>query len=327
MDYAHFNKLLTKGEISGIFLFHGEEEHVKQSALTNLIESIDPLSREFNVAQLYAPSAAAIKEACELLPFLSHRRLIICRNIQEAEARALFDYAPNMPDTTTLILYMRGKCGSGLVNKAKEINREVIFEKLTESVAQRFVSQTLAKRGIEAEPEAIRLIVEMVGLDASSLLNETTKAADFVGPGARVTAAAVKECVTSNEEYAIFNMLNEFFFGKTEQGLRIFKYLVNDDSNSAIGIAHYLSGQCKNMLSARLLLNQGAKENPNTLAKGLKLKPYSAKIALAGAKRLKTEELRQAVLDLCEINYLQISGRMSAAHALELAVLKYFAAK
>lgn len=183
MDYAQFNALLTKGAISGIFLFHGEEEYVKQSALVNLIESIDPLSRELNVAQFYAPSAATIKEACELLPFLSDRRVIVCRNIADFEARTLFDYAPTMPQTTTLILYMRGKCGSGLISKAKEVNREVVFEKLTERVAQKFVSQTLSKRGMKAEPEAIKLLVNMVGVDASMLLNETNKAADYAGPG------------------------------------------------------------------------------------------------------------------------------------------------
>ena len=72
MDHTRFFELQKSGEISGLYLFHGEEEYVKQSALSQLIERIDPVSRDMNVQEFEKPNADSVQLACETLPFCKH---------------------------------------------------------------------------------------------------------------------------------------------------------------------------------------------------------------------------------------------------------------
>ncbi|MDL2236202.1 hypothetical protein LJC07_08755, partial [Christensenellaceae bacterium OttesenSCG-928-L17] len=102
----HYNAMFTRikeGNTGGLFLFHGAEEFVKQSALTQLKESVDLAVRDLNVLECRAPSAANVLEVAETLPFFAERRLVVCYEMADAEVKALVQQADDMPETTTVV--------------------------------------------------------------------------------------------------------------------------------------------------------------------------------------------------------------------------------
>ncbi len=320
MDHNRFFELIKENKVSGLFLFYGEEEFVKQSALNALFSRIDPVARDLNVQEFEKPLASAVQAACETLPFFAESRLVVCRDMADSEALQLIPYAASIPDTTTLILYVRGKCGTSLLQAAKKEGRDVLFDVLSAQEAVKLVQQRMRKRNAHIDLPTAQMLVDMVGTDVYALQNELNKAADYAG-NSPVTQEALKACVTPNPEFQRFRMLDALLLNKRE-ALTMLRHLLRDGSETVFGLAHFFSGQCKNMLGARLLLDARTKEFE--IGKKLGLSPMPAKSALSGAKRLSIEELRGAVADFSAIDHLQISGKVPGERALEAAVLRYF---
>ena len=321
MDHNRFFELIRSGAVSGLYLFHGEEEYVKQSALSQLIERIDPVSRDFNMQEFEKPTLEVVQAACETLPFFAETRLVICRETIESEAKRLVAYAPSMPPSTTLILYVRGKCPAGILHAMKGTERDVAFERLSEQDAVRFVMQRLRKRGTQIEPETARMLVEMVGVEVHGLLNELNKAADYAG-SQPITPDILRACVTPNPEFKRYQLLDDLLAGKQVAALRALRRMLRDGLETPFGLAYFFAGQCKNMLGMRMLLDSGVRESD--AAKRLGLYSGQARAAASGAKRLCADQLREAVIAFSTIDYLQVSGKAPADRMLEMAVLQYF---
>ena len=287
-----------------------------------MVGRIEPAARDFNVQEFEKPTAITVQAACETLPFFAENRLVICKEMLESEAKQLINYASNMPPTTTLILYVRGKCGTALLQAVKSIGRDVLFDRLTESDALRFVQQRVRKRESEINGEAAQLLVDMVGTQVHALQNELNKAADYVGPGGVVTTEIVRACVTPNLEFKRFVMLDELLAGKQKSALQALRHMLKDGSETPFGLAYFFTGQCKNMLGARLLMDSGTRELEVGRRLGLSVMP--AKTAIAGARHLSAEQLREATLAFSAIDHLQVTGKMPSDRALEMAVLRYF---
>jgi DNA polymerase III delta subunit len=128
-----------------------------------------------NVQEFEKPNADSVQLACETLPFFAETRLVVCREIADSVAKQLIAYAPTMPPTTTLILYIRGKCGASLLQAAKDLKRDVAFDRLNQQDATRFVLQRLRKRGAQIDQDTARMLVEMVGVEVNALFNELTR--------------------------------------------------------------------------------------------------------------------------------------------------------
>lgn len=323
MDHTRFFELLKSGEISGLYLFHGEEEYVKQSALSQLIERINPVSRDMNVQEFEKPNADSVQLACETLPFFAETRLIVCKEVADSVAKQLISYAPTMPSTTTLILYIRGKCSASLLQATKDMKCDVTFDRLTQQDATRFVLQRLRKRGAQIDPDTARLLVDMVGVEVHALLNELNKAADYAGDSP-ITSETLRACVTPNPEFKRYQMLDDLLAGKQMPALRALRRMLKDGTETPFGLAYFLAGQCKNMLSVRMLMDTGVREQD--AAKRLGLYSGQARAAVAGAKRLTAQQLRDAVLAFSSVDYLQVTGKAPADRMLEMAVLQYFCA-
>ena len=89
MDHNAFLSALKAGSLKTAYLFHGEEEFVKDRALERLLGTLDPAMREINVQDAPAQDAAAIRAACEALPFFADRRIVLVNTTdtgKEAEA-------------------------------------------------------------------------------------------------------------------------------------------------------------------------------------------------------------------------------------------------
>ena len=81
MDRKDFEKALAGGSLPSVLLFEGEEEQMKQDALSSLRKTFLPAGmEEMNEMVLDDPETDQLIAAAETLPFLADRRLIIVRD-------------------------------------------------------------------------------------------------------------------------------------------------------------------------------------------------------------------------------------------------------
>ncbi len=304
----------------GAYLFHGEEEFVKDSALNALIHSIDDASRDLNVQIFESPSADELISACETLPFFAERRLVICHALpSDNEGQALKQYIPSMPSTTVLVFFLRGKAKetSALYRCMAADNRCVNFTPLPPLEAEKWVTQQAAKLGVTISPAAARYIVSLVGTNLTDLNNEFTKAACYAGTGNEVTKEAISACVTRNLEFRVFDMMEYFLAGKPQDGLRAYQQMLFD-GESPFKMAALLENRFKLMLAARTDMDSGVKRDKTLNRMG---NTYPAKKAYGSALRYHRDEITGNLARFASVGYLQVSGQQTDADALECALI------
>ncbi|MBQ9833045.1 MAG: DNA polymerase III subunit delta [Clostridia bacterium] len=310
--------------MSGSYLLHGKEEFVKDAALKAVLSTVDDTAYDLNVQFFDDFNTSELIDNCEALPFFAEKRVIVCKCLPKSDsAKQLIAYLPSLPDTTLLIFFIRGKADEKLeiVKYFKKQEKTVIFDELSEKEAVQFVASSAKKLDATISPVAASRLVSLLGTDISALNNELAKLADYVGLGNEITPEAVSKIVTPNIEYRIFDMLDSFFAGKTTEGLRALTALVND-GESAIGIASFIEGRIKVMLSARKLIDSGL--NRNKVVALLGGHPFAAQKAHDYAKQFSAKQLIQAVCDFADVPHLKISGTLDDKEALLFAILKNF---
>lgn len=322
MRSKQFFALLKENKANGLFLLHGEEEYLKRRLYSAAIESVPEAVRDLNVQLFDRPQAYQVEEAVQTLPFLHDIRVVGCMDMQQTELKAFLKGGIDVPDNVLLLVYMYGDCPEALLKSIRAEHKDIAFAPLTGPEAAQYVSMVVEKRGGSISHKTVSLLVELVGTDMRNLINEIDKALNYAG-GGEITATIVKNTVSPSEEYERYGMLDKFLFGESGEAMVAMLSLLNSGTESAFGLAHFFTGQCKNMLLARLLLDKGVKERD--VASKLNLYYKQARSAVAGAKRLNAETLREAVNSFAYIDYLQVTGQMPADRALTLAVIKYFA--
>ena len=109
MDRKDFEKALAAGSLPSVLLFEGEEEQMKQDALSALRKALLPAGmEEMNEMVLDNPETDQVIAAAETLPFLADRRLVILRDHPAVTGRGeaddrLVSYLPSVPSSAVLL--------------------------------------------------------------------------------------------------------------------------------------------------------------------------------------------------------------------------------
>ncbi|MDO4573097.1 MAG: hypothetical protein Q4C13_06985, partial [Clostridia bacterium] len=94
------------------------------------------------------------------------------------------------------------------------------------------------------------------------------------------------------------------------------------DGESAMGMAAYLEGAVRQLLTAKQLKSAGRTDRE--IAAALGGSPYAAKRTIQKAARCDEARLREALCVFAEVGCLQVQGRAKDADALLAALLRCF---
>jgi len=324
MQYTEFFKQIRNRELSGAYLLYGPEQLIQDSAIEQITETAEPATKDLNVQIFSKPAISDIIAACETLPFFAEKRFVLCRGIGEGDSGELAKYIPTMPDCAALVLCYSSKpdARTALWKTLHSADRTVECGPLSESEMGRWVMQRARKIGVVIEPDQARELVSMAGNSLLELSNELQKAADYVGPGEVITSQVLHACVTFHPEFQIFDMLEHFLAGRKSHGLIALHGMLRDRSANALEVASFIAGRLKLMLTAKLLLQSGCREQEAIRRMGGN--PYAAKKALQAARRFSADQLRDAAMAFSDVDYLQKAGLNKDLDALEQALLRHF---
>jgi DNA polymerase-3 subunit delta len=190
-----------------------------------------------------------LRAACETVPFLADKRLVIVAGLLERfeprgrtgkkkssrqpepaeEYKSIADGMKNLPPFTELVLT------GGRINDRNPLLRELMsvakvktFPKLRHNQLGEWIERRLASqgKGNSISPKAAALMVRLVGNDLWTMANEIDKLILFTG-GRQVEEADVRAVVSNAQEASVFDMVDailELWVGTAQELLqRLFK--------------------------------------------------------------------------------------------------------
>ncbi len=195
--------------------------------------------------------------------------------------------------------------------------------------------------GLRLEPAALELIVARAGADPAGLTMEMEKLCLYVGEGKAITAADVRVAFRDMAESWIFDFTAALAGGRAATAVPLLRDLI-DQGDHPLRLLAMVAREIRFLLAARDCLDgplagkwrgtvsyatfqsrlQPLLGDLGEAAFG-KMHPFRIYKYLADAARLPTARLRQALLDLSEIDLKLKSSRGAPALLLETFVLDF----
>lgn len=204
---------LKRGNVSSLYLFHGEESFLIDEALQMLIDAaVDPSQRAFNLDVLSANDVDArdIVARASAFPMMADRRAVVVRDVErmgEKDMELLRHYVEAPSPTTCLVLVtskadMRRK----LFTLMKKNGVAIEFRELYDSQLPAWIEQRVRKRKGTITPEASKLLSAYVGSSLRDIENELEKLFLYLGGRTGITAEDIATVVGFTRDYNVFEL-------------------------------------------------------------------------------------------------------------------------
>lgn len=330
MKAGEFFSALKQGAIGRCYLFEGEEEYMKDSALGQLRAGL--LTGPFaamNETVLRDPSADELIPCCETLPMLAERRLVVARDSSlltagreggrrtEKDADQIQAYLKRLPDTVCLVFFCRGKA-NGTRKIYKEIAKlggVVQFEQLDHEALIKWIAREMKGYGKQVARATAEKLIFISGKELSTLKAEVAKVCAFAGDAGTVEESDVEAVCTPTVEYRVFDLSDRVAEGRAAEAAKLMNELLRG-GEQRLALLALLQRQYRSMLFASMLPD-GA-----NIAQALGIPPFAVRKLTAAARRFSRRDLKQAY-DLCiRAEYMVKSGQMPEEGALERVIFE-----
>lgn len=329
MDRKEFTKQVKAGTVQGAYLFEGVEENIKNAAVQTLRKALLPEGmEELNESVMDAPATDAIIAACETLPFLADKRLIIVRDhpalIGRAEAdERLLAYIPQVPETAVLLFLCRGKADGRkkLYSAFKKRGSVVSFMPLTEQELNAWIIKTFASLGKHADADTASLLAFTVGADTALLRQEIEKLSALAGERDPITQEDVRSIASRSAECTVFEMVDAVVAGQQGKAFALLRDMLST-GNDRLGILAMLLRQFRLMQHIKIM--QVEKRSPAEIRQRLGVPGFAADRCMRQAHGYTGRQVKQAVQLCLDAEYRVKSGQLNQEGALEAVMLALF---
>ena len=327
MDRKDFDRILSQNQIPSLLLFEGDEEYMKQTALTALRKKLLPEGMEdLNETVLDAPETDQLIAASETLPFMADRRLVIVRDhpalIGRAEAdERLTAYLSSVPSTTVLLFYCTKKPDGRkkLYTAVKKQNGIVTFSALKDRELTTFVTSSFKSLGKECDDRTADFLIFTCGTDAGRLMTEIAKIASHSGTDAPVHPDEIKSLATPSAECTVFQMVDAVVSGQNERAFLLMRNQLLNGTDRLYMLSMLLR-QFRLLQHIRIM--QYEKCSRESIRSALGVPPFAADQYMRQASMYTNAQIKKAVAICFDTEYAVKSGHMNQEGSLESVMLK-----
>jgi len=331
MNAADFFEILKKDSLSNCYLFEGEEEYLKESALSQLKQKlIMPPMGELNLSTLIDPDDKEIISVCETIPLMADSRLVIVREsrfIQDSAGRSktpqqqdnLADYLKKIPKHTVLVFFARGKSsGNRKIPRAiKKAGGQVLFNTMTGSALIKWIAKELSKYNKKIDRATADYMIFSCGQDMLVFSNEIAKVAAISGENEVISTEDIDNICTKTREYKVFDLSDAVSGGKSARAISIMNNLISEGEPRML-LLSLLQRQYRQMLFCAILLK--SRTSYSEIASVLSVPPFVVNKLATTIKPYTVSQLKRAYEILIETEYGVKSGEIPEEGSLEKAV-------
>ena len=322
MTDSEFAAALKKGEISGIYIFCGEEAYLKRHYVRELRKALlpDPAFDAFNHAVFEGAKIdyTALLGAVEAPPMMADKKLVewhmadfnAMRDTGKTDAKAkefgrfteFLAAAREYPETVVLFVVDAEDIDLGQLPKrpsklytalAAEAN-VVVFEKASEAKLGAWVLRHFAAEGIRADSTVAAALLSRSGHSMDALTGEVAKLAAYLHAVGRdvATPADVEEVCAVNSEEDAFGLTNAVIEGNAPLAYRHLRDMKLRKVEPTVALASVTRVFADLYLVSALAADGvGQKE----IATRLKMHEYKAGLYIRSAQKRSPESLREAL--------------------------------
>jgi DNA polymerase-3 subunit delta len=247
-------------------------------------------------------------------------RLVLVTEVERwkaADVKAVAAYLADPAPETVLALTGEVKADSAL-GKAVAKAGEVLVYDVPKRALPRWVREQFQRVGAEADDDACRALVELVGENVDELATEVDKLATWAG-GVPIGVRDVQLLAAGRAETPIFALTDAWGRRDVPGLLGACEALLERSERSRrdelARIAGAMAAHVTRVRACQVLAAEGVR--PREAAGSLKLHPFAAEKAFAQAANFTVDELRDAVVRLADLDHA-VKGGSRLAPDLEL---------
>lgn len=311
MNHTEFFSSLKNGNLLNCYLFEGTEEYIKQQALKRLEKTILPEGlEELNLTVLEDPKADEMISACETIPFMADRRVVVVNESALLSASkksddadpAIIEYMEHLPPTVCLVFFLKGKADGRkkLYTLLKKNAWIVDFSPMGDAECQRWVIRSLSQKGKSITADTASYLIFTVGKDAALLTQEMEKLVSY-SDQEEITRDAIDTICIPSTECTVFQMVDAQVAGNLSKTFQLLNQMLKNGEERMAVLAMLLR-QYRIMYHLKCLSEEGTPSSqwgalvgipPFAVTRTLQqTKPYSRKHLKAAYDYLTDTELR-----------------------------------
>jgi DNA polymerase-3 subunit delta len=302
-----------------IYVLFGSDSFSRTGRLRDLKRELDADgSLESNTAEFDSREAtpAEVIAACSTVPFLGGRRLVVLEGalgqgtgagggrpprrkqaaggaepVEKGPWWALVAYAPEMPESTTLVLLDRDSVDEELLDSLKPFATVERFALPGPKEIAAWVQRRARERGLDIDGRACSVIADLIGDDTWSLASEIEKLRVYAN-GGRVTEADARALVPDVRDRSGYLLADAVSDGKPAEATRLLHQLLAKGHPPPV-LLLTIENRYRRLAVAREMMDGGA--TGTQIGAKLGISGYGLERLLDQASRMSIERVRWAL--------------------------------
>lgn len=358
--YKRMQKALSDNTLENILKFHGQERYLIRWAIAEIKKRyLNPAVEMFDFTVLDGRICGAeeIRTACETMPMLSEKRVVLLEHCDTSAdyMDELIDYMSDFPETTVLITLMREKKkdskggakggsdesgkgndkegeGKGGKDRTRPFNAAIKkygadyeFGRVSAEDFKRFIRKYLKASKREFNESTVEYILVASGYQdkdsaytIENIKNDIAKIGAY-GDGA-VTMKEIDDCVLGNQVRNIFDFTDAVMSGRKEKALRLLSDMLAS-GDEEFKLLAMICSQFEALLLVSEMSDEGMSADRMAAESGMNAWRIENKL-LPQARRYSTSRLRNTLMKAYEIDRNTKLGILETRLALELFVAR-----
>ncbi|MCM2263715.1 MAG: DNA polymerase III subunit delta [Desulfuromonadales bacterium] len=317
MTYEQFSQAVHADRIPPILLLHGEEGYLVEQAARQVTAAVVAAdSRDFNLTVVHGRDLKgnALIDQARTLPVFASRRLVVIRNVHEAQAEQLEAFSAYLddpvPETFLLVTATTIDKRRKFFQKFAQVGEIIEFRRLYENQLPQFIRDRAREAGRTFTGPALKLFCRRVGNNLAEVVGELDKLASYVGDREFFEEDDVAAVVSDTRVESVFALTDALGTGELAVALRLLGRLL-DDGQPALVILSMLTRHFRQLWKARELLAQGVPQKD--LPRRIGVNPYFLSGLLVQARNCSDDQLREAFPKFLAVDLSLKSGGDSRA--------------
>jgi DNA polymerase-3 subunit delta len=254
-------------------------------------------------------------------------RLVVAENVESwkaPDAKAVADYLKSPAPGTTLALVGGELKKDSPLGKAVAGKGEVLIWDVAQKGKQAWVAEQFKLRGSQADPDACRLLLELVGDDLYELATEVEKVATWAN-GERITDAEIDLLVAPRAESPAFVLTDAWGSRDVAGVLRAAERMIERSGDPRARTIPRVVGSLTTYVSRIRACQRldGEGVTSKDAAARLKMHPFYVQKLYAQSRNYSPEELQDVTVRLADLDWaLKGGSRMPNDLELERALVE-----
>ena len=321
------------------YVFHGADEFTRAETLADFKRRIGPpdtIDLNTTVLDERGLTLSKLRHACDAIPFLAKKRLVIvnglltrlaARKAKKASATnkkylaALADYLPRMPETTRLVFVENKSLPAKhpILQLAQQDERGYAkqFAPPNDRDLPRWVTKRVGKHGGEIDPQAVQQLAAVVGTDLRLLDQEIVKLVTYTNAERPITTADVEKLVPYAQTAIVFDMVDALGRRDGRTASQTLHRLL-DAGEHPMGLLAMIVRQFRLLIQVKELRIEGA--SARDAAKALKLHPFPTGKLYKQSSHFTAAQLETVYRHLLDTDVDIKTGKIEVELALDLLV-------